>query len=233
MFSTLTAAPLPPGARYAGTPLNEAGQPTHHVILLADRPKRDLNWHAAQDWAASVGGELPTPQEQALLFANCRASLPKARCWSNKEYEEDASSAWGCNFLNGNQCTSHKSFECSAVAVRRLPLESFNSFVSAPRAHECTHPTLTKSEVNAIRKRLDRWELDHLRKLAQEQADRLEAAQERIEALESEASRAWDTAESWRMDAMDLVNDLEKAGRTVGLTQSGQLVAMAQEGSAA
>lgn len=80
--------------------------------------------------------------------------------------------------------------------------------------------------IQAMRKRLDRWELDHLRKHAAELADKLELAQERIEGLESEVSRAWDTAESWRMDAMDLVNDLQEAGKEVGLTMGGALVVM-------
>lgn len=227
---------LHPGERLAGIVLTESGEYQHHLILLPARPEQALNWQAAKAWAASVGGDLPSPQEQALLFANCRDALPEAWCWSNKEHEKGASCAWGCHFSNGTQDDSHKSFEGSAGAVRRLVLESFSSFVSAPSApcaHVCTHPALSKAEVSNIRKRLDRWELDHLRSLVQEQADRLETAQERIDALESEASRAWDAAESWRMNAMELVNDLQEEGQTIGLTQGGQLVVMGQEGGAA
>lgn len=84
--------------------------------------------------------------------------------------------------------------------------------------------------IAALRKRLERWELEHLRMHAASLSEQLEAAQERFEALQAETSRAWDTAESWRMDAMDLVTDLEEAGKTVGLTQGGQLVVM-QEGT--
>lgn len=231
-----TPTDLPPGTRYAGTPLDAAGNPTHHVLLLPARPEQDLNWQAAKEWAASAGGQLPSRQEQALLFTNCKDALPQAWCWSNEENAGDASYAWGCLFDDGFQSLSRKSFEGSAVAVRRLPLESFNSFASAPSApcaRVCTHPALSKAEVSNIRKRLDRWELDHLRKLVQEQADRLETAQERIDALESEASRAWDAAESWRMNAMELVDDLQEAGQTIGLTQGGQLVVMGQQGGAA
>ena len=223
---------LPPGARHAGQVLDATGQPTHHLVLLPQRPDKRLNWQDAKAWAASVGGDLPSPQEQALLFANCRDALPKAWCWSNKAHEEDASYAWGCLFGDGTQDGSRKSYEGSAVAVRRLPLESFNPS-GGTNAHVCTKPTKqaadTSKAVTTLRKRLERWELDHLRSLAASLADRLEQAQERIEALESEASRAWDAAEGWRMDAMELVNELQESGQDVGLTQSGALVVMHQD----
>ena len=87
--------------------------------------------------------------------------------------------------------------------------------------------------ISAMRRRLSKWELDHLRTHCAELAERLEAAQERIDALESEVSRAWDAAESWRDDAMALSEDLQEAGKTVGLTQGGQLVVVDEEGCAA
>lgn len=85
-------------------------------------------------------------------------------------------------------------------------------------------PADTAKTIKALRKRLERWELEHLRQLAASLADRLEAAEERIEALEVEAARAWDTADAWREDAQRLVEELEAAGATVGLTQGGTLV---------
>lgn len=94
-----------------------------------------------------------------------------------------------------------------------------------------SQPSAQKT-IAALRKRLERWELDHLRVLAARQEEQLQAALERIEALESEASHAWRTAESWREDAMQLIKDLEEHGAQVGLTQGGQLVTMQQEGGA-
>lgn len=114
------AIELAPGERYSGAVLDETGQVLHHLILLPARPDVRLNWDDAKAWATSVGGDLPSPQEQALLFANCRDALPKTWCWSNKEDEEDASYAWICNFYDGFQIYFRKSYECSAVAVRRL-----------------------------------------------------------------------------------------------------------------
>ena len=87
--------------------------------------------------------------------------------------------------------------------------------------------------VSAMRRRLSKWELDHLRTHCAELADRLETAQERIDALESEVSRAWDAAESWRDDAMALSEDLQEAGKTIGLTQAGQLVVVEEQGGGA
>ncbi|MDP3228373.1 MAG: hypothetical protein Q8N13_10415 [Acidovorax sp.] len=223
---------LPSGTLHAGTALDADGRPTHRLVLLPQRPDKRLNWQNAKAWASSVGGDLPSPQEQSLLFANCRDALPKAWCWSNKEHEEDASYAWDCDFYDGDQYGSHKSYVGSAVAVRRLPLESLNSSEDVG-AHVCTGtaelPAETAKAIQNLRKRLSRWELDHLRKLSAELADRLDNAQQRIEDLESEVARAWGAADSWRDDALNLVNDLQEAGKDVGLTQDGALVVMSGE----
>lgn len=93
-----------------------------------------------------------------------------------------------------------------------------------------TAPAIAQAEatkaITTLRKRLDRWELGHLRTHCAELALRLETALERIDALESEASRAWDAADSWREDAMQMVNELQDKGKAIGLTQSGELVVM-------
>lgn len=115
-----TTLELRPGERYAGAVLDADGNVLHHIALLPDRPEGDVNWQAAKAWAASVGGELPSRQEQALLFANCKPHLPRRWCWASEEHAEDASSAWGCYFYDGTQNDLHKSAQLCAVAVRRL-----------------------------------------------------------------------------------------------------------------
>ena len=89
--------------------------------------------------------------------------------------------------------------------------------------------------ITSLRKRLSRWELDHLRAHCAELADRLEAAQHRIEALEEEVSNAWRWGEHWRDQSQELANELHEAGKTVGLTVDGELVVMepAEQGGAA
>lgn len=111
---------LQPGEHYAGAVLDTDGEHLHHLVLMADVPDSKLAWQSAMDWATSVGGALPTRQEQALLFANCNPHLKPAWPWSSETHAADASSAWVCYFDNGGQYDYSKSCEGSAVAVRRV-----------------------------------------------------------------------------------------------------------------
>ena len=117
---------LRPGERYAGAVLDADGKVMHHLVLLAETPGKKLNWDDAKLWAESVGGSLPTRQEHALLFANCKPHLETCWHWSSEAHESDASSAWYCTFGYGYQLSGlHKSYEGGAVAVR-LILRSFD-----------------------------------------------------------------------------------------------------------
>ena len=110
------------GGIFAGVITQQDG--THcAVVMLPNQPATKLNWQDAMDWASSVGGTLPTRQEQALLFANCKPHLDPVWHWSSETHEDDASYAWICGFSNGLQNTNHKSYEGSAVAVRCVKLE--------------------------------------------------------------------------------------------------------------
>jgi len=61
------------GERYAGVIIDSAtDQPTHHLILIPQQPETHLTWNEAIAWAASIGVELPTHQESALLYPNLR-----------------------------------------------------------------------------------------------------------------------------------------------------------------
>lgn len=111
---------LQPGEHYAGPVLEESGRITHHLVLMAQRPAGKLGWQAAMDWATSVGGSLPNRQEQALLYANCKPHLKPEWHWSSETHEDEASSAWLCDFIHGSQGYGHKICEGSAVAVRRI-----------------------------------------------------------------------------------------------------------------
>ena len=117
---------LAPGEHYAGAVLDANGQHMHHLVLMAAKPEEDLNWKAALDWAEEVGGALPTRQEQALLFANCKPHLQPRWHWSCEEHETDASCAWSCLFYYGYQVNCRKSFEGSAVAVRYIKIGGGN-----------------------------------------------------------------------------------------------------------
>lgn len=93
---------------------------------------------------------------------------------------------------------------------------------TAPATEEAT---ATKT-IAALRKRLSRWELDHLRNHCAELADKAETAQQRVEELEEEVRNAWRWGEHWRDQSQELVTELQEAGKTVGLTIDGELVMM-------
>ena len=111
---------LAPGEHYAGAVLDAKGNHMHDLVLMPQRHGERVNWKAALEWAEEIGGALPTRQEQALLFANCKPHLEGVYHWSCEEYEGDASFAWHCTFGYGGQYGDLKGNELAAVAVRRL-----------------------------------------------------------------------------------------------------------------
>lgn len=75
---------------------------------------------------------------------------------------------------------------------------------------------MTDRTITNLRRRLEKWELDHLRTLCAQQADR-------IERLEDELDITRQSADFWREDAFELARELIDAGETIGLTRDGQL----------
>ena len=111
---------LKSGEHYAGIALDAEGQPSHHLILLPGDV--GMTWSKAREWAASIGGELPTRQEQALLFANLKGKFEPAYYWSNEQHASYTDYAWCQGFSNGSQGHYGKGSELRARAVRRLPI---------------------------------------------------------------------------------------------------------------
>ena len=95
-----------------------AGQAPYHLILLPDCPKYDMTHQAATEWAASVGGELPSRLDQALLFAHQRDQFDGDWYWSSTLRESYPDYAWYLNFINGHQHTASGN-KLRARAVRR------------------------------------------------------------------------------------------------------------------
>ncbi len=121
MSKTITLPDLQEGERYAGLILDEEGTPTHHLILLPGDVE-SMTFDAAAEWAATIGGELPTRSEQALLYANCKAQFERDWYWSGEQHAADSINAWGQMFHDGTQDYGGKSYEGRARAVRRLPI---------------------------------------------------------------------------------------------------------------
>jgi hypothetical protein len=93
----------------------------HHVILLPG-DHDSINWKDAMARAESIGGDLPDRVEQALMFATMRNQFKPEWYWSNTQHASYSDFAWGQNFGNGLQDSSHKVVNYRARAVRRLPI---------------------------------------------------------------------------------------------------------------
>ena len=107
------------GGIYAGISRGVDGAPDQHLVLLPGEAV-DVEWEAAGAFAASVGGELPTRAEQALLYANLKDQFEPRWYWSGAQ--AGPSTAWLQYFVNGYQDDDGRSYEGRARAVRRLPI---------------------------------------------------------------------------------------------------------------
>lgn len=124
------AIPLPrihsqfAGGEVMGVVMGENGAPDYLLIDLGVEPEKDLTWDEAKVWAASVGGELPTRREQAVMFGNRAEGQFKARWyWSGEQHATEPAWAWCQNFDYGLQYNVHKDYHYRARAVRRVPFE--------------------------------------------------------------------------------------------------------------
>lgn len=111
---------LKDGERYAGPVLDADGGVSHHLVLMAEKPDDTMTWKDALAWAALVGGSLPTRQEAALIFANCKPHVGAEWHWTSEEYEGNDSYAWYCYFSNGSQGCNDKDDGGTVRAVRRV-----------------------------------------------------------------------------------------------------------------
>lgn len=112
--------PLAEGEIYIGAIGDTAGD-VHHVILLPG-DNDDATFEAQTEWAQSIGGELPTRVEQAMLWANHRDQFKKDWYWSNETHHSASGYAWCQTFYYGGQHDARMISELRARAVRRLPI---------------------------------------------------------------------------------------------------------------
>ena len=112
---------LADGEIYVGC-IGDALGNLHHVILLPG-DNDDATHEAQLEWAKSIGGDLPTRIEQAMLWANHRDQFQKDLYWSNETHHSESGWAWYQYFGNGDQDGSCRIHELRARAVRRLVIE--------------------------------------------------------------------------------------------------------------
>lgn len=112
---------LADGETYVGLIGDHEGH-MHHVILLpGDRDGG--TWDAQMKWAKSIGGDLPTRIEQAMLWTNHRDLFRPDWYWGNEGSKCGPVWAWCHVFRDGSQCEDRKCFKYRARAVRRVPVE--------------------------------------------------------------------------------------------------------------
>ena len=121
LVRAITLPTLNEGEHYAGLILKDDGTPSHHLVLLPGDAE-EANWETQTAWAKEAGGELPTRQEQSLLYANCKPHFNKDWYWSCETHSADPAYAWCQGFGYGNQHDDHEHYELRARAVRRLPI---------------------------------------------------------------------------------------------------------------
>ena len=112
---------LADGEIYVGC-IGDAAGNLHHVILLPG-DNDDATHEAQLEWAKSIGGDLPTRTEQAILWANHRDQFKKDWYWSNEVPHAESGWAWCQNVDGGYQIITPKNYELRARAVRRVKEE--------------------------------------------------------------------------------------------------------------
>ena len=111
---------LADGEIYIGA-IGDAAGNLHHVILLPS-DNDDATHESQLEWAKSIGGDLPSRIEQAMLWANHRDQFKKDWYWSNEIHHAESGWAWYQAFSDGYQRDFTRGDELRARAVRRLPI---------------------------------------------------------------------------------------------------------------
>lgn len=82
---------------------------------------------------------------------------------------------------------------------------------------------MSAAELRAIQRKLDRWELDHLREHAADLARQLDEMRALAADMQLRADDADERAEFWHSQAMDAFNYAQARGATIGLSRDGAI----------
>lgn len=106
----------------AGLILNEDGTPSHWLILNTAEHASPASHQDQMAWAQGLGLDLPTRNEQSLLFANAKQFFERDWYWSNQTDDDSAEWAWYQVFDDGYQTCTTKYDKLRARAVRRISI---------------------------------------------------------------------------------------------------------------
>lgn len=130
METQVTIPEVQPGEIYAG--LIDDKTPAYFLFLKEAIPDEGFSWDSATEWAASVGGELPTMAEQFFLFDEFKEKFKETMYWLSTTYPKDdifpeyPKAEWATVFYRhgrvGDIIWNLNSGKYSACAVRRVYL---------------------------------------------------------------------------------------------------------------
>src|SRR6266851_3462895 len=111
--ATIAIPTLAEGELYAGLVLEDGAW--HHVVLLPGE-SMPAAWKKAVEWAKEKGegADLPSRNEQALLYANLRGEFRADWYWSGTQYAGFDAYAWCQSFDYGAQ-------NATLLRVRQAP----------------------------------------------------------------------------------------------------------------
>jgi len=115
------------GGIYAGLTLHN-NKPMALVLLPGESD--ELKWKAANDWAVTIGGELPSRIDALVLFQNLKSEFRSEYYWTAVPSAGAGASAWSQSFSDGYQSLWLKLTALRARAVRRFVIESFTPSIA-------------------------------------------------------------------------------------------------------
>lgn len=108
--------PLEEGEVYVVSIGDRRGDLTHLILMPGDNDR--ASQPDQQAWAESVGGDLPTLAEQALMREHCPDEFKDAVYWSKRN--DGDGWAWFADFHDGGQYYYDEGGKFRARRVRRI-----------------------------------------------------------------------------------------------------------------
>lgn len=128
----LQIPPLAKSEIYIGCLGDAAGNLNHVILLPGDNDDATLEEQMA--WAKSIGGDLPSRIELAMIYINTPGKLEENLYWSSTSGCPIPMSGirwWYQSFADGHQDSFPPDVRLRAIAVRRVPIQA-----NTPAQHE-------------------------------------------------------------------------------------------------